>query len=79
MRDHISNTAEFGDYTNGPRIITDETRRAMKEILSEIQDGTFARQWISETENGGKRLASLVASWFSWSPTHIVRVIVVKR
>ncbi|MGA1474683.1 MAG: ketol-acid reductoisomerase, partial [Prochlorothrix sp.] len=45
MRDSISNTAEYGDYTRGPRIITDETRAAMKQVLSEIQSGQFAREF----------------------------------
>ena len=48
MRYSISNTAEYGDYTRGPRIITDETRAEMKKILKEIQNGEFARQWILE-------------------------------
>ena len=48
MRHSISDTAEFGDYRTGRRIITDETRRAMKQVLSEIQDGTFARDFILE-------------------------------
>lgn len=52
MRYSVSNTAEFGDYTRGPRIITDETRQAMKEILSEIQNGHFAREWILENRAG---------------------------
>jgi len=51
MRNSISNTAEFGDYESGKRIITDETKREMRKILSEIQDGTFARNWISECNN----------------------------
>lgn len=48
MRYSISNTAEFGDYTRGPRIITAETKKEMKKILSEIQTGQFAREWILE-------------------------------
>jgi len=48
MRNSISNTAEFGDYEIGKRIITDETKKEMKKVLSEIQDGTFARNWINE-------------------------------
>lgn len=48
MRYSVSNTAEFGDYTRGPRIITDETRAEMKKILHEIQSGQFAREWILE-------------------------------
>jgi len=50
MRYSISNTAEYGDYTRGPRIITDETRKEMKKILTEIQNGDFARQWILENK-----------------------------
>ena len=51
MRKSISNTAEFGDYESGKRIITEETKKEMKKILAEIQDGTFARNWISECNN----------------------------
>jgi ketol-acid reductoisomerase len=50
MRYSVSNTAEFGDYTRGPRIVTDETRKEMKRILEEIQNGTFAREWILENK-----------------------------
>ena len=52
MRYSISNTAEYGDYTVGPRIITDETKKEMKKVLSEIQDGSFARNWILENQAG---------------------------
>jgi ketol-acid reductoisomerase len=52
MRYSISNTAEYGDYETGKRIITDETRAEMKKILEEIQDGTFARKWITENKVG---------------------------
>ncbi len=48
MRKSISNTAEYGDYEIGKRIITEETKKEMKKVLSEIQDGTFARNWINE-------------------------------
>ncbi len=48
MRYSISNTAEFGDYTRGPRIVTAETKAEMKRILSEIQEGKFAREWLLE-------------------------------
>ena len=50
MRYSISNTAEYGDYTRGKRVITDETREAMKKILGEIQSGEFAREWIAENK-----------------------------
>ena len=52
MRYSISNTAEYGDYTRGPRIVTDETRAEMKRILGEIQSGDFAREWIAENRAG---------------------------
>ena len=52
MRYSVSDTAEYGDYTVGKRIITDETRKEMKKVLSEIQDGTFASNWIGENRNG---------------------------
>lgn len=52
MRYSISDTAEYGDVTRGPRIITDETRAEMKRILSEIQTGKFAREWILENQAG---------------------------
>ena len=52
MRDAISNTAKYGDYTRGPRIVTDETRAAMKQILAEIRNGTFAQQWVAEHAAG---------------------------
>ncbi|MBP1745043.1 MAG: ketol-acid reductoisomerase, partial [Firmicutes bacterium] len=50
MRYSISDTAEYGDYVSGKRVITDESRQGMKEILSEIQDGTFARNWLVENQ-----------------------------
>lgn len=52
MRDSISNTAEYGDYTRGPRVVTAETKAAMKEILSEIQSGQFAREFVLENQSG---------------------------
>ncbi|MCX6385896.1 MAG: ketol-acid reductoisomerase [Solirubrobacterales bacterium] len=52
MRHSISNTAEYGDLTRGKRIISEETRAAMRAILGEIQDGTFAREWIAENRAG---------------------------
>ncbi|WP_182867029.1 ketol-acid reductoisomerase [Stieleria mannarensis] len=52
MRYSISNTAEYGDYVTGPRIITDETKAEMKRVLEEIQNGTFARNWILENRGG---------------------------
>src|SRR5689334_17259126 len=52
MRYSISDTAEHGDYTGGPKIVTDETRKAMKQILSDIQSGKYATGWIAENEKG---------------------------
>ena len=52
MRHSISNTAEYGDMTRGPKIITDDTREAMKKILADIQSGDFAREWIAENRAG---------------------------
>ena len=52
MRYSISDTAEHGDYTGGPRLITEETRNEMRRMLKEIQDGTYARNWIAEDKAG---------------------------
>ena len=52
MRYSVSDTAEQGDYTGGPRLITDATRAEMRKMLAEIQDGTFAKNWIAENANG---------------------------
>ena len=54
MRYSISNTAEYGDMTRGPRVITAETRAAMRKILDEIQSGEFAKEWIAENRAGGE-------------------------
>jgi ketol-acid reductoisomerase len=52
MRYSISDTAEYGDYTRGPRVITEETRAEMRRILHQVQDGSFAREWLAENRNG---------------------------
>ena len=52
MRYSVSDTAEYGDYTAGPRIVTNETKAAMRQILAEIRDGSFARQWVAENAAG---------------------------
>lgn len=52
MRDSISNTAEYGDYTRGPRVVTDETKTEMRKILKEIQSGQFARDFVTENQSG---------------------------
>jgi ketol-acid reductoisomerase len=56
MRYSISDTAEYGDYTRGGRIVTDETRKAMRDILSEIQSGAFAEEWVTENAEGAEHL-----------------------
>jgi ketol-acid reductoisomerase len=52
MRYSVSDTAEYGDYTRGPRIVTDETRSTMKQVLSEIQSGAFASEWLAQAREG---------------------------
>jgi len=59
MRYSISNTAEFGDYTTGPRIVTDETRAEMRRILTEIQTGQFAKEFILENRAGAPTLKAM--------------------
>jgi ketol-acid reductoisomerase len=59
MRYSISNTAEWGDLKTGPRIITDQTKQVMKQVLKEIQDGTFAKGWRAEYESGMKEFKRL--------------------
>ena len=56
MRYSISNTAEYGDYITGPKIITEETRKNMKKILSDIQDGTFAKDFLVEMSSAGRQV-----------------------
>ncbi|MFQ5964712.1 MAG: ketol-acid reductoisomerase [Candidatus Scalinduaceae bacterium] len=60
MRHSISNTAEFGDLTRGPRIINEKTKKEMKKILSEIQNGSFAKEWILENKAGRPMFNALV-------------------
>ena len=52
MRYSVSDTAEFGDYVSGPRVITSETKKIMEQILREVQDGSFAKKWLKENEDG---------------------------
>jgi len=59
MRYSISNTAEYGDLTRGPKIITEQTRAEMKKILSEITSGAFAKEWVAEYQSGMKRFKEL--------------------
>jgi ketol-acid reductoisomerase len=62
MRWSISDTAEYGDFTRGNRVIDDHVRAKMREVLGEIQDGTFAREWIAEMDSGEKNLDELRAA-----------------
>ncbi len=59
MRYSVSDTAEYGDLTRGPRIIDEHVRENMRAVLKEIQDGTFAREWIAENDEGRKRFTAL--------------------
>jgi ketol-acid reductoisomerase len=62
MRYSVSDTAEYGDYVSGPRVVDKRTKKVMKKILTEIQNGTFARAWMAENKNGrGKFLAMRAA------------------
>ena len=59
MRFSVSDTAEYGDYTRGPRIINEQTRAEMRKILSEIQSGQFAKEWIEENKTGRKNFTAM--------------------
>jgi ketol-acid reductoisomerase len=59
MRYSVSDTAEYGDYTRGPRIVNEQTRAEMKKILAEIQSGEFARQWIEENKTGRHKFLAM--------------------
>ncbi len=59
MRYSVSDTAQWGDFVSGPRIVTDETKKAMKQVLAEIQDGTFAKGWIAEHKAGRPRFNAI--------------------
>ena len=59
MRYSVSNTAEYGDYVTGPKIITEDTKKAMKQVLSDIQDGSFAKAFLQEMAQGGNRFQAL--------------------
>jgi ketol-acid reductoisomerase len=59
MRYSVSDTAEYGDYTRGPRIVTDKTRAEMKQILREVQSGEFARTWLEENRSGRKNFLAM--------------------
>ena len=59
MRFSVSDTAEYGDYTRGPRIVNEQTRAEMRKILAEVQSGEFARQWIEENKTGRKKFLAM--------------------
>ena len=59
MRDAISNTAEYGDLTRGPRLIGPAVRTEMQRILADIRSGAFAQEWVNEWAAGGKRFEQL--------------------
>jgi ketol-acid reductoisomerase len=59
MRYSISDTAEYGDYTRGPRIVTEQVKEEMRRILTEIQNGSFAKEWIGETRGGARHFAEM--------------------
>ena len=74
MRHSISETAEYGDYTRGPRIVTDDTRAEMRRILDEIQSGEFAREWLAESRAGPRTCSqpgteSNINRSKTWAPT----------
>ena len=71
MRYSISNTAEYGDYTRGKRVITDETRAAMGKILAEIQSGDFAREWIAENRAGQESFKRMRAEQADTQVEHV--------
>jgi ketol-acid reductoisomerase len=71
MRYSISNTAEYGDYTRGKRVITEETRAAMRKILAEIQSGDFAREWIAENRAGQESFKRMRAEQADTQVEHV--------
>lgn len=71
MRKRVSDTAEYGDLTRGKRVINDDTRREMKKILSEIQNGEFAREWVSENKAGRPVFSALAKK----DDTHLIEIV----
>ncbi|EQD39812.1 protein containing Acetohydroxy acid isomeroreductase, partial [mine drainage metagenome] len=59
MHKYVSETAQYGDLTRGPRVINSETRARMREVLAEIQDGRFAREWVAEYAAGNPHYRAL--------------------
>jgi ketol-acid reductoisomerase len=62
MRAGVSDTAEYGDYTAGPRVISEASRAAMREILEDVRNGCFAQRWIAESNGGGNEFARMRAA-----------------
>jgi ketol-acid reductoisomerase len=71
MRYSISNTAEYGDYTRGKRVITEQTRESMRQILREIQSGDFAREWIAENRAGQENFKRMRAEQADTQIEHV--------
>jgi ketol-acid reductoisomerase len=71
MRSSISNTAEYGDYTRGKRVITEQTRASMRDILAEIQTGDFAREWIAENRAGQENFKRMRAEQADTEIEHV--------
>jgi ketol-acid reductoisomerase len=63
MREAISNTAKYGDYTRGSRVITDQTRATMRAMLAQIRDGSFAQEWVAEHAGGKRRFSEFRKQW----------------
>ena len=86
MRKSISDTAEYGDYTAGPKVVTQDSKKAMQQVLKDIQDGTFAKDWLLENKAGGRahflamrrqhaehpleKVGSKLRGMMSWLHTH---------
>jgi ketol-acid reductoisomerase len=71
MRSSISNTAEYGDYTRGKRVITEQTRASMRDILAEVQSGDFAREWIAENRAGQENFKRMRAEQADTEIEHV--------
>lgn len=72
MWDVVSNTAEYGGRTRGPRLVTEQTKAVMKEILTEVEDGTFARQWMAEARSNKMKALSEMAKIESEHPMEVL-------
>ena len=72
MRYSISNTAEYGDYVTGPKIITEETKKTMKKILADIQDGSFAKEFLGEMSDGSQTKFNAMRKAASEHPSEVV-------